>query len=106
MYRPGSQADQYDQLSGIVVPYQFEPERDSSSGEATSSDEESGGWVTTEDENCEKEEGNRLSSKDWCSCGNCQTQKTSVECICCNEMKESKKINETNGLGIPVHLFV
>jgi len=82
-----------------VQPFLFEPtyppgeEPSNSQGE----DEEEGGEL---DEN-----GSRIGSAQWCSCGGCETMPTDDECFCCQELEGLNQKFDESGLILPLFLF-
>ena len=81
-----------------IIPYQFEPVK---SSDSEHSDD---GWETVEEEEeveerLQKEKRAELESDLWCLCTNCQRMKTAVECICCQEVEETKIILEQQNIS-------
>ncbi|XP_028415647.1 P2X purinoceptor 7-like [Dendronephthya gigantea] len=76
---------------GEVLPYQFEPEPASLTGD--NSDEsyadESSDSASSSEENVEHEferaNAWRLQNLSWCKCGHCALSTKAVECFCCHE---------------------
>ena len=70
-----------------MVPYQFEPERESSSEikKNPGNDEES---ESREDKR--STDGNRTSSTNWCQCGRYNIVENKRMCICCKELASLK----------------
>ncbi len=74
--------DRFRNIDGIVaiLPYMFEPQVEREvmdDGEATSSSDE---------DDLEEEEDNRLDNLFWCQCGLCVLMPTQRESLCCREM--------------------
>ena len=81
-----------------VIPYQFEPVQvDSGSNSDHSS------WDTVEeDSDIEYElakERSQENAEDWCTCGSCQRMQTSLECLCCKEISETKLLLSKENIG-------
>ena len=82
-----------------LLPYQFQPMRDPSDDA-----EDSDGWETVEEdsdveERLVAETRSQREANEWCVCGNCQRMQTTLECVCCKEMYETKSMVEKAGLG-------
>ena len=82
-----------------ILPYQFEPYRDS--GDEESSDS---AWETVEEDSdvereLKKKERNEVSAESWCKCGHCQQMYLAQECICCTELEETKQLMGTKNIG-------
>eukprot|EP00795_Rhopilema_esculentum_P011107 gene11107-19977_t len=73
----------------VIRPYLYEPlprERRVSEDKSSSNDDDE------EDLNIE-----RISNTDWCDCGHCVSMPKSVECLCCREVALTlQKANEAN----------
>jgi len=42
---------------------------------------------------------NESSASDWCKCENCQQKKQEIECVCCQELQDTKIILEKEQLS-------
>ena len=67
-------------------------------------EESDDGWETM-DSDSDVEQGlvggerNQKEADEWCLCQHCQQMQTSVECICCKEVDETKSMLVSNNLG-------
>ena len=50
-------------------------------------------------------ERNQQDAEDWCTCGSCQRMQTSVECLCCKEITETKIMLNRENIGIDIGLY-
>ena len=77
-----------------IQAYQFQPTREN--------DDSEGSYETVDDEESDIEEnlekGGRCMMKveSWCKCKHCQSMSLAIECICCMELEESKKLMDSD----------
>ena len=86
-----------------VSPYKFEPRRKDSDA-----DDSNASWDTVEEDSdieyrLVANERSQKEAEEWrvCVCGgNCQRMQTSLECVCCKEIDETKLILQKENIGL------
>ena len=74
--------------SGVIVPYNFEPDGLWSSSEESDSDDSAGNQASFM---------KRLGNTSWCSCVKCVPMQRAIECTCCRELPEVEERFEESG---------
>ena len=77
--------------SGVIVPYNFEPDGLWSSIEESDSDDSASSQASFTE---------RLGNTLWCSCAKCVPMPRAIECTCCRELPEVEKHFEESGLCV------
>ena len=65
-----------------LKPYDFEPERTSTSDPSNSHVASSSSTENIEQRNTVA----RINTLDWCKCGSCHKESREIDCLCCEEM--------------------
>ena len=88
-------------MVALILPYLFEPLRlsDNSDSWTDCSGEEEDEEDMVQQPHIQDRARNKVTSETWCKCTHCQQKKLAIECVCCKELEETRKMVEKEDIG-------